>query len=319
MTETKQTACTYPFTKPASVSDVIDAKIQSEIDTIIANDPTLKPDYATTTYEKQLKSVNHYAGVMEGILKNQPNNADYSAASLETLKAAWSDRMNGGGNVFEKIIPNDPKKTSIEPAIVTDWVYLKLARQKAATDGNYAAGGYYHLDSIQYMKDSPFFMDIWFMQDNVNVVIDQMLQPLNQYVDPYLPNSHTAPTVPICCLSGTGGTVDNLGGYISGVGRIVQWHLDRDGKTKAFERLVEGKTQYTLSNGYVRYFDNLFTYKDTMFFGQMGSTNNLMYKYITFDTTKVVNFGYNNYGSTSIDMSKVPDNVEEFTDFNVIK
>ena len=51
----------------------------------------------------------------------------------------------------------------------------------------------------------------------------------------------------------------------------------------------------------------------------MGSTNNLMYKYITFDTTKVVNFGYNNYGSTSIDMSKVPDNVEEFTDFNVIK
>lgn len=157
------------------MSDVIDAKIQSEIDTIIANDPTLKPDYATTTYEKQLKSVNHYAGVMEGILKNQPNNADYSAASLETLKAAWSDRMNGGGNVFEKIIPNDPKKTSIEPAIVTDWVYLKLARQKAATDGNYAAGGYYHLDSIQYMKDSPFFMDIWFMQDNVNVVIDQML------------------------------------------------------------------------------------------------------------------------------------------------
>ena len=214
--------------------------------------------------------------------------------------------MNGGGNIFENIIPNDPKKTQITPGIINDWSELKLARQKAATDGKYTAGGYYHLKSIQFMAKSPYHLDIWFMQDNVNVLYDQLLQPINHYVDPYLPNSHTPPTGVTCCLSGTGGTIDNIGFYISGTGRLVQWHYDRDGTTKVFERIVEGKSLYSLANGYVRYFDNLFTYKNIMFFGYMGNTYNLSYKYITFDTTKVVQYGYNAYGSTSTDMSISP-------------
>lgn len=66
---------------------------------------------------------------------------------METLDHAWADRMNGGGNIFEQIIPNDPKKASLEPLTVGDFAELKLNRQKAATDGTYTAGGYYHLDS----------------------------------------------------------------------------------------------------------------------------------------------------------------------------
>lgn len=172
------------------------------------------------------------------------------------------------------------------------------------------------------MANSEYHLDIWFVQDNVNVLFDQLLAPYTQYTDPYLPKTTTSPTAAFCCLSGTGGTIDNLGYYIGeAVGRVVQWHYDTDGTTKVFERIVEGKIKYGLSNGYVRYFDNLFTNKDKMFFGWLGNSYNLSYKYIIFDTTKVEYYGENTYGTTTMaigDTSLKPATEVQFTDFTYV-
>ena len=154
-----------------------------------------------------------------------PNVKDYGSGSFEKqVQVYWEDKINAGGSLF---LPKYPASANYFVTLPFLDLYStqKLSREKAASVGKHAQGGYYIIKDVQDSVGSTTYYDIWLFSHEIAEKEDTLLKKYSSFQDRYVKSSELR-MVPkgFCCFNDDSrAEVSNFKLHVNGLARIISY------------------------------------------------------------------------------------------------